>query len=246
MKIFIDPGHGGADPGAVNGSRHEARDVLRLALAVSELLEKRGASVQMSRTDNLGLNLNERTTMANNGRADFLLSLHRNSANSQEAMGIETWVHTAASSAALRVASLVQQKLCAVATQANRGVRAGDYHMLRESKMPAILVELGFISNATDNTLFDQFFDKYAAAIAEGICEAFEIAAPVVLAAELPLPVHWAETDYNYLTQEAGITIGEKRYNDNITRGEVFALLARTIRKTVSQIDCNTLQQETA
>ena len=165
--IFLDPGHGGADPGAVNGRRYEKTDNLRIAGAVREKLKARGHTVLMTREeDEYNPSLSARIAVANSARADLFLSLHRNSFNTKEANGIEIWVRYPAHAAA---AAILLEELAKCPNQSNRGVKTGDYLVLYNAAMPAMLLELGFISNELDNELFDNHLDIYAESIARGI-----------------------------------------------------------------------------
>jgi N-acetylmuramoyl-L-alanine amidase len=192
---------------------------------VRDILEKQGQLTRMCRIGNSNVSLSDRTSTANAWGADFFLSLHRNSYANDKANGIETFVYTSASTRAKAVAAAVQSKLVAVGAQNDRGVKTAGFAVLRDSKMPAILIELGFISNAKDNELFDTNLGAYAAAIAAGIMEAFSIQPqPPPIAAE-----HWAEEHWQSLNA-AGVTVHEKRFDDPITRGETFALLERMLK----------------
>ena len=173
--IILDAGHGGTDPGATNGSRYESNDTLKLAMAVQTLLVAQGQTVIMTRTTDTYVSLAQRTTMANNAGADIFVSIHRNSFADATAKGTEVWVYTTAGTVDEAAAGAVLEQLAAVGIQSNRGVKKGNYHVLRESKMTSMLVELGFISNAKDNELFDKHFDAYAEAITKGICTALGV-----------------------------------------------------------------------
>lgn len=170
--IFLDPGHGGTDVGAINGSRHEADDNLRLALAVQKLLVAQGHTVIMARTTDVYISLAARTQAANSSGADIFVSLHRNSFTNSTANGTEIWVYTTAGAVDVGAATEVLEQLAAVGIQSNRGIKKGNYHVLRESNMTSMLIELGFISNVKDNNLFDAHFSDYATAIARGILAA--------------------------------------------------------------------------
>ena len=173
--IVLDAGHGGTDAGAVNGTRYEKNDNLKLALAVQKQLALWGQTVLMTRTDDTFHSLVSRTDKANAAEADLFVSLHRNSVATATANGVEIWVYTTAGSGVQGMAAAVLERIAAVGIQSNRGVKMGNYHVLRESNMPAMLVELGFLSNTADNRLFDLYFDEYALAIAQGICDALGI-----------------------------------------------------------------------
>lgn len=175
--IWLDAGHGGdapsGDPGAMNGSRREADDTLDMALELKEQFENQGFTVLMTRTTDEFVSLQERTKRANAAKADLFISLHRNSFTNSTANGVEIWVYTTAGSSDVTAATEVLFELDEVGIQSNRGVKKGNYHVLRESAMASMLIELGFISNSIDNKLFDENLTEYMAAIVKGVCTYF-------------------------------------------------------------------------
>jgi len=174
--IFLDPGHGGRDPGAVNGTRFESHDNLRLALRVQALLERQpGVTVVMSRTQDVFVSLGDRANHANRVGADLYISLHRNAFTNSTANGFENWIYTIAGAMDEGAAREILERVVKVGVQSNRGIKRGNFHVLRESRMPSVLVELGFISNTEDNRLFDTHFEAYAQAIAQGACASLGI-----------------------------------------------------------------------
>jgi|GEM_PF-841399 len=173
-KIFcIDPGHGGADPGAVNGSRHEADDNVRLSLAVSNLLTGQGHKVVLTHKgdipSNTKLALEARSKIAVDCKADLFSSLHRNSYIDNSAVGVEIWTRYNAS---IQAASAVYEAVSASCGMKSRGMKVGNYLVLYNLPMPGMLLEQGFISNAGDNMLFDQRLSQNAEAIAKGMLAA--------------------------------------------------------------------------
>lgn len=169
--IVIDAGHGGYDAGAVNGSRYEKNDNLRMAMAVGERLKKCGVNVIYTRTSDVFVPLLERSRISNNNSANLFVSFHRNSASNPAANGVETLIYSNASNKSLQVAEAIQQALANVGIQSNRGVKRANLSVLRETNAPAILIELGFINNTQDNELFDNKFDAYADAIARALAQ---------------------------------------------------------------------------
>lgn len=177
-KIYIDAGHGGKDSGAVNGKRHEADDNLRLALAVKNKLMAYGVSVVMAREGNVYVDLNARCKEANDTNCDYYLSLHRNS-GSPSAHGTEIWVHSQATNNVKNYGKMLNDAVVKSTGMLNRGVKMGtpaakdykDFGVNRMTKMPSSLIEVGFVTNATDNALFDNNMDKLADALAKVLCE---------------------------------------------------------------------------
>jgi len=167
--IVIDAGHGGYDAGAVNGTRLEKNDNLRLAKAVGERLQRCGVNVVYTRTTDEFIPLLERSRISNNRNTDLFVAFHRNSATNNTANGVETLIYTNASNKSLQAAESLQQAIASVGIQSNRGVKRANLSVLRETRAPALLLELGFINNDQDNELFDQKFDQYANAIARSL-----------------------------------------------------------------------------
>jgi len=158
------------DVGAVNSERYERDDNLHLAKSVREKLKLQGHTVLMSREENnINPALVARIDAANAAKADFFISLHRNSFNTPTANGIEIWVRYNNHAVA---AAIVLESVANIPHQSNRGVKTGNYLVLYNAQMPAVLLELGFISNTVDNELFDKYLDDYAEAIAKGILAA--------------------------------------------------------------------------
>jgi len=175
--IVLDPGHGGTDPGAVLGARRESDDNLRLALAVQRLLQAQGQRVIMTRSTNVNVSLAERSAIFNRNNADIFVSFHRNAAGST-ANGVENFVFTTASAGTVQNAFDVLDGIIDVGIQRNRGVRRGNFAVIRSTNAPSMLLEMGFITNTRDNQLFDQNFNAYAAAIARGIMTALSTPRP--------------------------------------------------------------------
>lgn len=179
--ICIDPGHGGTDVGAVRGNRYEKSDNLRMAKAVKALLEAQGVKVVLTRDNDANPSLSGRCDIANNAKADYFLSIHRNSFGNQTATGAEIWVHHAAQQSTIEKAQKILDEVLTVCGK-DRGVKKGytgnpnaDYAINRESNMASALLELLFISSDYDNSLYDRYFDKLAEAVAKGLCAAVDV-----------------------------------------------------------------------
>jgi N-acetylmuramoyl-L-alanine amidase len=181
MKICLDPGHGGSDPGAVNGTRYEKDDVLQLALAAKPLLEAQGVDVILTRDADKSISIIDRCALANKNGCDYFLSIHRDAA-SASAYGISTWVHSKANSSTVGKAKSIHDSVLAVAPTYNRNVNKGtpqsydDFGVNVNTTMASALIEMGFITNADDNKRFDEHFSQYAQAIAKGLCDALGVA----------------------------------------------------------------------
>lgn len=152
-KVAIDPGHGGIDPGAVSVTKVYEREVnLAIAKVLKQRLERAGAQVLMTREDaTTSINAYGRADVVNAWGAHVLVSVHCNSHTSSLTSGTEVW-HYGNSAESLRLAALMMQQLRGLGL-VDRGVKKGNYAVLRETTMPAVLVETGFLSNPTEEKL---------------------------------------------------------------------------------------------
>ncbi|MCD7837672.1 MAG: N-acetylmuramoyl-L-alanine amidase [Clostridiales bacterium] len=177
ITVCLDPGHGGNDPGCSDSGRQEKDDTLNLALAVRECMEEAGITVIMTREDDTYVSLDDRCYIANEADVDYFISIHRNYA-SGVANGVEVWKSTNASDASIYLADAVAAGLEEVGVSRNRGVHTGsqgseysDYQVLRETAMPGVLIEMGFIENGDDNWYFDTYLEEYAEAITQAVLD---------------------------------------------------------------------------
>lgn len=170
--IVIDAGHGGTDVGASNKGRYEKNDNLRLALKLAEILRACGQNVVLTRSTDVAVPLITRSAISNANRADLFISIHRNSFSNPAAYGVENYVQIGAPQVNWRYAETVMAELAKTEIRNNRGVKAENFSVLRNSLYPAMLLEMGFISNDEDNVLFDKNINIYAQAIADGILKA--------------------------------------------------------------------------
>ena len=151
MYICVDPGHGGKDPGAIgqlSGVDIYEKDItLSIALYLDRELSMLGHTVYLTRRIDRTLSLGARASFANKYAVDLFISVHCNSAESNAAEGIETWIYPYSDKSRL-IANNVQGSLAtAFANHRDRGVKEANFQVLRETRMPAILVETEFINN---------------------------------------------------------------------------------------------------
>lgn len=167
----LQSAHGGRDPGAVYNGRQEKDDALRLTLAVGEILQNNGIDVEYTRTTDVYETPYQKAMEANNAGVDFFVSIHRNSfPTDNEVSGVETLVYDL-SGIKYEMAQNINEQLEAIGF-VNLGVKARpNLVVLKRTKMPAVLVEAGFINSDVDNQLFDNNFDDIAQAIARGILD---------------------------------------------------------------------------
>ena len=155
FKVVIDPGHGGPDPGAVGiGGLRETDVVLDVSLQVARLLQARGVQVLMTRTSEIDVDLPPRVALANGSGADAFVSIHANalSMNRPDVNGIETFYFEASGARSRALASALQRQMLAISPGSpDRGVRTGRFFVIRRTTMPAALIEMGFLTGASDS-----------------------------------------------------------------------------------------------
>lgn len=171
----LQSAHGGRDPGAVYQGRREKDDTLRMVLELGEILQNNGIDIEYTRTTDVYESPYEKAMEANQAGVDFFISIHRNSYPTDNVVsGVESLIYDL-SGIKLQMAENINEQLETVGF-VNKGVKARpNLVVLKRTKMPAVLVELGFINSDTDNQIFDDNFEDIAQAIAEGILDTLEM-----------------------------------------------------------------------
>lgn len=186
MKVFINPGHDlDYDSGAVSprtGLR-ECEVAAHVGALVKHYLEAAGCTCKLMQSDNLAPTSTGRsryadrqgptvTETANDWDADIFVSIHCNSAEADEACGTETFAYDLDGGAGEKIATCIQDQIVDALNTVDRGVKANPkLFVLRYTAMPAVLVELGFISNESDEELLATRQDDFARAIARGVTD---------------------------------------------------------------------------
>ena len=219
--VILDPGHGGMDPGAVYQGRQEKDDNLRLALAVGELLAGQGVDVLYTRTDDVYDSPYRKAMIANESGADYLISFHRNaSPNAGSASGIETLVY-ADRGVAAQMARDINRELAALGFRDIGVIERPGLAVLRRSRMPAVLIETGFIDNEADNLKFDDEFEEIAAAIANGILETLRNEGQ--LPEETVTPAQQSTTDSDVSSDRSYDTSVDRSYDASFSNSIDFS-----------------------
>ncbi|WP_196345687.1 SH3 domain-containing protein, partial [Paraclostridium sordellii] len=169
-KVFIDPGHGGQDSGAVGNGNYEDELNLAVAKKVEQKLRSKGIEVKMSRYSDEFISLSDRAKMANQYDPDVFISIHQNSSDSMSANGTETYYHTRKGEYS-HYAQNIQSSAINETGSRNRGIKSANFAVLRETNMPSALFESGFITNPTEsaNLANPNYQEKLADGIANGI-----------------------------------------------------------------------------
>ena len=178
-KIFIDAGHGGPDPGAVGNGVIEENVNLDVANQLADRLRNAGYEVMVYRStpdenvlSNKNADLRNRAQMANNWGADYFISIHTNSSANTAAQGVEAYVYRLGT-ASERLGQSIVDSVSENLGSRNRGVMQANFAVLRRTNMPAVLVELGYLTNPTEalNLNSPAWQRAVAAAIFEGIVD---------------------------------------------------------------------------
>ena len=176
LKIFINPGHDmDLDPGACANNIREVDIALAIGEKLKKTMEVIGYPCQLLQSDNLNGETKGKPNVcatANNSGADIFVSIHCNSAANTSAKGTETLVYSTGGKAEL-LAKCIQTQIVNSLNMVDRGIKVRpDLCVLRETTMPAVLVEAAFISNHEDAYKLMYRIEEFANAIARGITDA--------------------------------------------------------------------------
>lgn len=167
--IVIDPGHGGKDPGALNrASGHEKKVVLDISKKLRDILVKKGYRVRLTRETDTYLSLEDRKKLATKQNANLFISIHANAFSSRRVSGIETYYSTKNR----RLAQVIHKQLIRATKAKDRGVRNAPFRVLSGTKVPAILIEVGFLTNLKEARKLAK--KGYQRQIATGIAKGVE------------------------------------------------------------------------
>ena len=175
-KVFIDAGHGGKDPGATGNGLREKDITLSIATKVAKILQRHKISVGQTRTKDTAISVSERAKKANSFNADIFVSIHANAFTSASAQGVEIYSYPGSSNGAKLARAILSSILSAKIYTKNRGTKTANFAVLKQTKMPATLVEMGFITNSQDAAMLKNRQDELAEAIAKGILNYLGIA----------------------------------------------------------------------
>ncbi len=170
--IIIDPGHGGTDYGAIRDGINEKDINLDVAKQVQSILERKGFKVKLTRTNDTYLSLEERCNITNSSSPYLFVSIHVNSCMGTEPKGIETHYYHDNS---IELANTIHSKMTKAIKTPNRGLFKSKFYVINHTSVPAVLLEIGFISNDTERAelVTKKRQRDTAEAISEGIIEYF-------------------------------------------------------------------------
>ena len=177
FSVVIDPGHGGPDPGAIGiGGIRETDVVLEVSKIVESILSEKGVKVRLTRKNEVDLDLPPRVSFANKVDADIFVSIHANASKykRRDINGLETFYFRGWRGRLL--AKRIQKQILRVSPGSpDRGVKQGRFYVIKNTKMPAVLVEIGFLTGRLDARRLEKTAHRkrIAYAIAKGIIEYF-------------------------------------------------------------------------
>ncbi len=174
--VVIDAGHGGKDPGAISVRGFYEKTVnLKVAKKTAAKLRQRGLNVVMTRQSDRFVELERRAEIANQHRADLFVSIHADSCLNRSVKGFSVYVARNAPYQSRVAAKAIAQRMSQISPD-GKGIKKADFRVLVKTKMPAVLVEMGYISNHGEALLIasDSFQDEVAQAICDGICDVIE------------------------------------------------------------------------
>ncbi|WP_409302705.1 SH3 domain-containing protein [Peribacillus sp. SCS-155] len=169
--IVVDAGHGGKDPGTSGINNTEKALNLKVALELQALLKSKGATVIMTRSNDTYPTLTERVNVSNQYKADAFISIHFNANGDKSVSGIDTFYY-ASNTNEKQLAQCIQEEVIKQAKLLNRGVKQGNFQVIRENKQAAILIELGFLSNPNEEKIVET--SEYQKRAALGIFNGLE------------------------------------------------------------------------
>ncbi|MFC0270122.1 SH3 domain-containing protein [Metabacillus herbersteinensis] len=173
--IVIDPGHGGRDSGAV-GARGslEKNLTLRTSKLIFDKLKASGANVFLTRSNDSYISLNSRISTSHYRDADAFVSVHYDSFANRSVTGVTSYYYNSLKDKPL--ATSLHNELAKQSNIKNRGVRYGNFHVVRENKKPSVLLELGFISNSTEELTVgtNSYQERVSQAIYTGLAKHFK------------------------------------------------------------------------
>lgn len=172
-KWCLDAGHGGSDPGAIGSILKEKDVTLTIVKKIGKLLAQNEEQVIYTRQTDTFVELEERAQFANFNKADYFISIHNNAFKNSESNGTETYVYSKMDESTFKLAESVQRELVKSIGRKDRGVKENNYKVLVKTTMPAILIEVAFITNPEEQALLnsDSFLDKVAVSIVKGLLQ---------------------------------------------------------------------------
>lgn len=168
-KVFIDAGHGGTDPGASGNGISEKNITLSIATLLGNKLKAKGIEVKYTRTTDTYVSLSDRANAANNWGANLFISIHANAFSDSSARGTESYTTSTTNESTKNLSRCISASISSKLGIPNRGHKEANFVVLRDTIMPAVLIETAFITNASDAQLLKNRQNDFVDAIVENI-----------------------------------------------------------------------------
>lgn len=226
--LVIDPGHGGIDPGAVGSGLLEKELNLEIAKMIANRLQQYDVKIHLTREDDIYLSLLERAGIANRLNADYFVSVHINAGGGT---GFESYVHTTENPQTTELRRVVHNSVMDfLSTKGirDRGLKSANFAVLRETNMPAVLLENLFIDNPSDAVYLKdaEFKTELAHAAAAGIAKALNLQKN-----EQGSSVAWNPSAEVAQLKNSGLIANDHPPNNYVTWGEFAAVMNRLIKR---------------
>ena len=249
VKIMLDPGHGGSDPGAVGNGLREKDLTLSISKKIRDRLKDyENVQVKLSREGDQTLSLSARANAANAWGADYYMSIHINSAAGSNGTGFETFIYNGGvNQPTIASQNVVHAEILKAIGMKDRGKKRANFLVLRTTRMNAILTENGFINNPADAALLkqDAFLDKVAQGHVNGLVAFYGLKMkPTIKAATIKEVEPVTKRDINIVSDWAADDWEEARVNGYfdgsrpgapITREEA-AIVVNRLRKNILEL----------
>jgi N-acetylmuramoyl-L-alanine amidase len=239
MRLYVDAGHGGKDSGAVGNGVQEKDINLKICNALVAYMKNNydGVEILCSRVNDRYLTLSERTDKANAWGADLFLSIHCNANMSSLPNGFSSHVYKTADERTRAFQNVLHKEIVAQGTFKDFGQFKDDFHVLRESKMLAVLTENGFVSNIGDANKMKENLNiqKQVQGHAKGIAKFFGLKEkddPIMADPKQDTVGHWAEADIKRaldLGLMSGFPDGSFQPDAPLTRGQFASVIVKVL-----------------
>lgn len=239
MKLMLDPGHGGHDPGAVANGLREKDLTLDIVQRIRRILqsEYRDVEVRLTRETDTAVSLSQRAAMANQWGADFFLSIHVNAGGGT---GWESYRHPAAASRTVAYHDVIHAEVIRMVDVRDRGKKTANFAVLRETQMPALLTENLFIDHPQDAARLNDatFREALARAHVSGMEKALGLKRKEQPVRSGPFPDvpsdHWAAEAIRFV-KDAGFMTGRPDGsfgpNEPVTRAQMAVILEKLFKQ---------------
>lgn len=235
LKCWLDAGHGGKDSGASDFGIYEKDCNLEIVLAIRDILlnDFDNVEVKLTRSTDIFVSLKDRTDAANDWGADFFLSVHCDANPSGAANGFSSFIYLQSDDKTKEMQSVIHKEVLKLIPETkDHGIRQGDFHVVRQTHMPALLTENGFITNAKDAKRLQspEFIRRLAEGHCNGIASFYGLKKKE--GAILDYKGHWAEKDIVRVIEVGimnGYSDGTFKPDQPVTRAQLAVVALRLL-----------------